>query len=63
MIGIRARGAEVLFMGRHNCAVQAAIAQRRTEAVSLRVAGVGWPTIARKLAADPAINSDGRAYP
>ncbi|MEU5420365.1 hypothetical protein [Streptomyces sp. NPDC020667] len=50
-------------MGRPNRAVQAAITQRRTDAVDLRVAGVGWPAIGRKLAADPSINSDGHAYP
>ncbi|GAA2931746.1 hypothetical protein GCM10020221_29470 [Streptomyces thioluteus] len=50
-------------MGRPNRAVQAAITQRRTDAVDLRVAGVGWPAIGRKLAADPSINADERAYP
>ncbi|MFF4220939.1 hypothetical protein [Streptomyces nondiastaticus] len=50
-------------MGRPNTAVRAAITQRRTEAVDLRVAGVDWLTIGRELAADPAVNSKGRAYP
>ncbi|MEU1819347.1 hypothetical protein ABZ543_29810 [Streptomyces roseifaciens] len=50
-------------MGRPNRAVQAAIAQRCSDAVNLRVAGVGWSAIGRKLAADPSTNSDGLAYP
>ncbi|MFC5147134.1 hypothetical protein [Streptomyces aureoversilis] len=50
-------------MGRPNRAVRAAITQRRIDAVDLRATGVGWLVIGRKLAADPSVNSDGRAYP
>ncbi|MGI5526780.1 hypothetical protein ACQEVX_04925 [Streptomyces syringium] len=50
-------------MGRPTRAVRAAITQRRADAIDLRLAGVDWLTIGRKLAADPAINSDGIAYP
>ncbi|MQY11433.1 hypothetical protein SRB5_15510 [Streptomyces sp. RB5] len=50
-------------MGRPDKAVRAAIAQRRADAIELRLAGVDWLTVARKLAADPAINSDHIAYP
>ncbi|WP_438470957.1 hypothetical protein [Streptomyces asiaticus] len=50
-------------MGRPDKAARAAIARRRSDAIDLRLAGVDWLTIARKLAADPAANSDGIAYP
>ncbi|MGW1055452.1 hypothetical protein [Streptomyces sp. NPDC001155] len=50
-------------MGRPNRATRAAITQRRADAIDLKLAGVDWLTIGRKLAADPAINSDGIAYP
>ncbi|WKE68157.1 hypothetical protein [Streptomyces sp. WP-1] len=50
-------------MGRPDKAARAAIARRRSEAIDLRLAGVDWLTIARKLAADPIANSDGIAYP
>ncbi|MEU8550246.1 hypothetical protein AB0C81_25210 [Streptomyces roseoverticillatus] len=50
-------------MGRPNRAVRAAITQRRTDAVDLRIAGVDWLTVGRKLAADPSVNSEGLAYP
>lgn len=50
-------------MGRPNRATRAAITQRRADAIDLKLAGVDWLTIGRKLAADPAINSDGVAYP
>ncbi|MFF4408527.1 hypothetical protein ACFY1P_21815 [Streptomyces sp. NPDC001407] len=50
-------------MGRPSRAVRAAITQRRTDAIDLKIAGVDWLTIGRKLAADPAVNSDGVAYP
>ncbi|WP_432008851.1 hypothetical protein [Streptomyces bacillaris] len=50
-------------MGRPNRATRAAITQRRTDAIDLKLAGVDWLTIGRKLAADPSINSDGIAYP
>ncbi|MFF3465353.1 hypothetical protein [Streptomyces sp. NPDC002619] len=50
-------------MGRPDKAARAAIAQRRADAIDLRLAGVDWLTVGRKLAADPAINSDRIAYP
>ncbi|MDH6126064.1 hypothetical protein [Kitasatospora sp. GP82] len=50
-------------MARPTKAQRAAIAQRRADAVELKLAGVDWLTIGRKLAADPVINSDGLAYP
>ncbi|MFF0409653.1 hypothetical protein ACFYUY_04365 [Kitasatospora sp. NPDC004745] len=50
-------------MARPTKAQRAAIAQRRADAVELKLAGVDWLTIGRKLAADPTINSDGLAYP
>ncbi|MFF9784233.1 hypothetical protein YWIDRAFT_07684 [Streptomyces sp. SceaMP-e96] len=50
-------------MGRPDRATRAAITQRRADAIDLRLAGVDWLTIGRKLAAAPAINSDGIAYP
>ncbi|MFF2402691.1 hypothetical protein [Streptomyces goshikiensis] len=50
-------------MGRPDKAQRAAIARRRSDAIDLRLAGVDWLTIARKLAADPTVNSDGIAYP
>jgi hypothetical protein len=40
-----------------------AIAKRRDDALQLRLAGVDYLTIGRKLAADPSVNSDGVAYP
>ena len=40
-----------------------AISRRRQEAFELRLAGIDFATIGRKLAADPIINSDGLAYP
>ncbi|MYQ96942.1 hypothetical protein GTY20_39920 [Streptomyces sp. SID4946] len=50
-------------MGRPDKAARGAIAQRRTDAIDLRVAGVDWLTVGRKLAADSRINSDRVAYP
>lgn len=50
-------------MGRPNRATRAAITQRRADAIDLKLAGVDWLTIGRRLAADPSINSDGVAYP
>ncbi|MFJ8010801.1 hypothetical protein [Streptomyces fagopyri] len=50
-------------MGRPDKAARAAISQRRADAIDMRLAGVDWLTLARKLAADPAINSDRIAYP
>ena len=50
-------------MGRPDKAKRAAIVQRRADAIELRLAGVDWLTIARKLAADPAVNCDRIAYP
>lgn len=50
-------------MGRPDKAARAAIAQRRADAIDLRLAGVDWLTVARKLAADPTTNSDRVAYP
>ncbi|MGW2611429.1 hypothetical protein ACWC4A_44920 [Streptomyces mirabilis] len=50
-------------MGRPDKAARAAIARRRSDAIDLRLAGVDWLTIPRKLAADPTVNSDGIAYP
>jgi hypothetical protein len=50
-------------VGRPDKATRAAIAQRRADAIELRLAGVDWLTVARKLTADPAINSDRIAYP
>ncbi|MFC8447727.1 hypothetical protein [Kitasatospora sp. NPDC057223] len=42
---------------------RAAIARRRADAVELRLAGADPLTVGRKLAADPAVNSDKLAYP
>ncbi|MFJ7422761.1 hypothetical protein ACIQXD_29780 [Streptomyces uncialis] len=50
-------------MARPTKAQRAAIAKRRADAIDLRLAGVDWLTIARTLAADPAMNSSGSAYP
>jgi hypothetical protein len=50
-------------MARPDKATRAAIAKRRADAIDLKLASVDWLTIARKLAADPAVNSDGIAYP
>ncbi|MFE3196785.1 hypothetical protein [Embleya sp. NPDC059237] len=50
-------------MGRPDAETRAAIARRRADAIDLRLAGVDWLTIARKLAADPFVNSDGVPYP
>ncbi|MFB7082561.1 hypothetical protein [Streptomyces sp. NPDC056308] len=54
---------EVSAVARPTKAQRAAIAKRRADAIDLRLAGVDWLTIARKLAADPAINTTGAAYP
>lgn len=43
--------------------VAALVAQRRKDAIDLRVAGADLLTIARQLAADPAINAKGVSYP
>lgn len=43
--------------------VAALVAQRRKDAVDLRVAGVDLLTIARQLAADPTVNAKGVSYP
>lgn len=50
-------------MARPTKAQQAAIAQRRTDAIRLRIAGVEFLEIGRRLHADPAANSSGAAYP
>ncbi|MFH8772060.1 hypothetical protein [Streptomyces sp. NPDC017958] len=50
-------------MGRPDKAARAAITRRRADAIDLHLAGVDWLTVGRKLAADPAINSDRIAYP
>ncbi|MEU5385508.1 hypothetical protein [Kitasatospora cineracea] len=50
-------------MPRPTKAQRAAIARRRADAVELRLAGADPLTVGRKLAADPAVNSDGLAYP
>lgn len=50
-------------MARPTKAQQAAIAERRATAIRLRIAGVEPLAIAKKLAADPTINTDGLAYP
>ncbi|MER5985738.1 hypothetical protein [Streptomyces sp. NPDC001787] len=50
-------------MARPTKAQRAAIAKRRADAIDLRLAGVDWLTIARKLAADPTINPTGTTYP
>ncbi|MGW4690942.1 hypothetical protein ACWEO1_00960 [Kitasatospora cineracea] len=50
-------------MPRPTRAQRAAIAQRRADAVELRLAGADPLTVGRKLAADPALNSDRIAYP
>ncbi|MFE6872574.1 hypothetical protein ACFVFS_39285 [Kitasatospora sp. NPDC057692] len=50
-------------MARPTRAQRAAITQRRTDAVELRLAGVDPAAVGRKLAADPTINSDRIAYP
>lgn len=44
-------------------AEMAYVSQRRRDALELRLAGIDILTIGKKLAADPAINSDGIAYP
>lgn len=59
----RTRAVEDPVVGRPNKAQRAAIARRRSDAIDLRLPGVDWLTIARKLAADPAVNTDGVAYP
>jgi hypothetical protein len=62
--GLGARSSErTTQVGRPDKAARAAIAQRRADAIDLRLAGVDWLTVARKLAADPAVNSDRVAYP
>lgn len=50
-------------MARPTKAQAALIAQRRAQALQLRAAGVEPLAIARKLAADPAVNSDGVHVP
>ncbi|WP_329167222.1 hypothetical protein OHB49_44070 (plasmid) [Streptomyces sp. NBC_01717] len=50
-------------MGRLDKATPAANSQRRADAIDMRLAGVDWLTLARKLAADPATNTDHIAYP
>jgi hypothetical protein len=50
-------------VGRPDKAARAAIARRRADAIDLHLAGVDWLTVGRKLAADPAVNSDRIAYP
>lgn len=50
-------------MGRPDPAAWAAIAQRRADAIDLKLMRLDWLTIGRKLAAAPAFNSDGVAYP
>ncbi|MFF3517744.1 hypothetical protein [Streptomyces sp. NPDC002573] len=63
-LGVGARSSErTLPVGRPDKAARAAIAQRRADAIDLRLAGVDWLTVGRKLAADPAVNSDRIAYP
>ncbi|GAC1380137.1 MAG: hypothetical protein NVSMB48_05590 [Marmoricola sp.] len=43
--------------------VAALVAKRRKDAIDMRVAGVDLLTIARQLAADPAVNAKGVPYP
>ncbi|MFI9785547.1 hypothetical protein ACIHEI_18920 [Kitasatospora sp. NPDC051984] len=50
-------------MPRPTRAQRAAIAQRRADAVELRLAGANPLTVGRKLAADPTLNFDRTAYP
>ncbi|MFJ4413005.1 hypothetical protein [Streptomyces sp. NPDC088925] len=50
-------------MARPTKAQRAAIAKRRADAIDLRLAGIDWLTIGRKLAADPAVNTDRVPYP
>jgi hypothetical protein len=50
-------------MGCPDKAARAAIAQRRADAIDLRLVGVDWLTVGRELAADPSINSHRIAYP
>ncbi|MGW0952815.1 hypothetical protein [Streptomyces sp. NPDC002545] len=63
-LGVGARSSErTLPVGRPDKAARAAIARRRADAIDLHLAGVDWLTVGRKLAADPAVNSDRIAYP
>ncbi|MFB6581667.1 hypothetical protein ACFCYC_30410 [Streptomyces sp. NPDC056402] len=63
-VGVGAhRAVEEPAVGRPDKAARAAIARRRPDAIDLRLAGVDWLSTARKLAADPAVNADGAAYP
>lgn len=50
-------------MARPTKAQQAAIAQRRADAIRLRIAGVEFSEIGLRLHADPSVNSAGEAYP
>jgi hypothetical protein len=49
--------------GRPTRPEQHLIAQRRQDAITLRLAGLDYLTIGKKLAADPAVNSQRTAYP
>jgi hypothetical protein len=49
--------------GRPSRPAAAQIAKRRADAIQLRLAGIDYLTIGRKLAADPTINTAGVAYP
>lgn len=49
--------------GRPSRPAAAQIAKRRADAIQLRLAGLDYLTIGKKLAADPAINSTKVAYP
>jgi hypothetical protein len=49
--------------GRPSRPAAALIAKRRADAIQLRLAGVDYLTIGRKLAADPAINTAKTPYP
>jgi hypothetical protein len=49
--------------GRVTTAERHAVVKRRDDALTLRLAGVDYVTIGRKLAADPTVNSDGLGYP
>lgn len=50
-------------MGRPTRAEAVQIAQRRKDAVDLRIAGVDLVAIGKQLAADPALNAKGISYP
>jgi hypothetical protein len=49
-------------VGRPDKATRAAISLRCADAIDMRLAGVDWLSLARKLGADPAINTDRIAY-